>query len=192
MKPAIFLAAVFACLPLHAQQTPSSQRSTNVPTCSADDVSLDTDDENGNFNATSHSGVLVVLRNVSSRACRVSPVAHIEFSDKSGILKVRATTPGFGAQSNGTIFGHGPVVPPVIVAAGAELTSSLRWVSGEVFDQNTCITPTTLSVAIQGGKQSTPLHAHICGDADHGGIAFEQTRFALDPVYTPTAPVPTP
>lgn len=194
MKTPIAVLAALACLAIHpsirgqAAAPPASapREAASVPMCSADDLSLDTDDENGNFNATSHSGVLVVLRNVSSRACRVSPVAHVEFSDKSGILKARATTPGFGAQPNGMVFGHGPVVLPVVVAAGAELTSSLRWVSAEVFDRNTCITPTTLSVIIQGSKQSTPLQAHLCGDADHGGITFEQSRFAPDPVYTPT------
>ena len=181
MKTALFLAAAFAFLPLHAQQGAATLPGANVPMCAADDLSLDTDDENGNFDATSHSGVLVVLRNVSSRACRVHAIPQIQFSDKTGPLKAKGEMAGFTRPG----LGHGPVVLPVIVAAGAELTSSLRWVSGEVFDQNTCISPTTLSVTIQGGKQSTPLQAHLCGDTDHGGITFEQTRFALDPVYTP-------
>ncbi len=145
------------------------------------DLSLSTDDENGSFNGMSHSGTLVVLRNLSSRACRISAIPQIEFFDKSGPLKAKGQMPGFTRPG----LGHGPVVLPVIVAAGAELTSSLRWVSGPVYDQNTCITPTTLSVTVGDSRQTTPLGAHLCGDAAHGGITFEQNRFAPDPVYVP-------
>ncbi len=113
----------------------------------------------------------------------MTAVPQIQFSDKSGPLKAKGQMPGFTRPG----LGHGPVVLPVVVAAGAEVTSSLRWVSGEVYDQNACITPTTLAVVIQGASQATPLQAHLCGDADHGGIMFEQTRFALDPVYSPGA-----
>lgn len=82
-------------------------------------------------------------------------------------------------------MGHGPVVLPVIVPAGAEVTSSLRWVSGEVYSKNTCITPTQLTVTIDGKQQATALSAHLCGDAANGGVTYQQTRFATDPVYTP-------
>lgn len=169
----------------HAQTGNAAQRTAAVPAapvrmCAATDLSLATDAENGNFNGMNHSGTLVVLRNLSSTACRVPAIPQLTFADNSGSLQASAQTPGFLRPG----MGHGPVVLPVIVPAGAEVTSTLRWVSGEVYSKNICITPTQLTLTIAGQPQTAALAAHLCGDATKG-VTYEQTRFATDPIYTP-------
>lgn len=177
MKTCLAFLVPFACLAAHAQSSVTVQ----VRMCAATDLSLATDAENGNFNGMSHSGTLVVLRNLSPTACRVPATPQLTFADKSGPLQAKAQMPGFLRPG----MGHGPVVLPVIVPAGAEVTSTLRWVSGEVYDKNTCFTSTQLSVTIVGKLQTVPFSAHLCGDAASGGVTYQQTRFATDPVYTP-------
>ncbi len=160
-----------------------------VRMCDPGDLSLATDPENGTFNGTSHSGILVVLRNLSSTACRVPAIPQLAFANSSGPLKATLQSLGFGRQPNGIALGNGPVVLPVVVAAGAELTSKLRWVSSEVYPKNVCIDPTVLSVFIGGKPQTTAMHAHLCGDAANGGVLYEATHFAPDPIYAPNRPV---
>ena len=135
-----------------------------------------------NFDGMSHSGTLVVLRNLSSAACRVEGIPQLAFSDNKGPLKVTLVTPGFGRQPNGIMLNHGPVVVPVLVPAGAELTSQLRWVSNEVYSKSICVTPTKLAITIEGKQQTAPIAAHLCGDAAAGGITYQATHFATDPV----------
>ena len=158
-----------------------------VRMCAVNDVSLATDDENGSFNGMSHSGTLVVLRNLSSTACSVPAIPQITFADQAGALKATLQTAGFGRQSNGMVLGHGPVVLPVVIAPEAEVTSKLRWVSGEVYGKNICIAPTRLSVTLGEKQQTTTIGAHLCGDAANGSVSYEATHFAADPVYTPVA-----
>jgi hypothetical protein len=83
----------------------------------------------------------------------------------------------------GARFMHpGPVVLPVIIATGAELTATLNWVSGEVFSDNLCFSPTRLSVSIQGNALHTAFKAHVCGQRS-GGCFFSKDPFYARPVY---------
>lgn len=156
-----------------------------VRMCSADDLSLATDGENGSFDGMSHSGTLLVLRNLSPTACRVQAMPQLVFANANGPLKATLSTPGFGRQANGVVLGHGPVLLPVVVAPDAEVTSKLRWVSGEVYDKSVCIQPTRLTVTVEGKQQSVSFAAHLCGDANSGGVTYEATHLAPDPVYVP-------
>lgn len=80
-----------------------------------------------------------------------------------------------------TRFMHpGPVMVPVVIAPGAEVTSKLRWVSGEVFDSNLCFNPTAITVTIGGETQRASLVTHICGDKGKG-VTFQATPLAPDP-----------
>ena len=156
----------------------------SLPLCKASELSLATDDENGSFNGMSHSGALVVLRNLAPSACRVPPLAEIVFEDASHkALPIKSTVAG-------ARFLHpGPVVLPVVLPPGAELTAKLRWVSGEVYVHSVCLHPVFLSVAIAGQSLRTALTASLCGDQT-SGVIVERTRFRTDPVYTPATPDP--
>ncbi len=150
-----------------------------IPMCKASDLSLGTDDENGSFNGMSHAGTLLVLRNLSPTACRVPQRPEITFLDKDNKpLPVKL-------EITGARFMHpGPVLVPVVVAADAEVTSKLRWVSGEVYENSTCVSPAAISVTLADGKQQAALAGQLCGDKTKG-IPFEASPLAADPQHKP-------
>ena len=146
--------------------------------CKASDLSLGTDDENGAFNGMSHSGTLLVLRNLSSTPCRVPQRPQITFLDDRG--KPLPVALDIAAAK----FMHpGPVLVPVVVAPDAEVTAKLRWVAGEVYGHSVCLSPAALSVKIGEDMQQAKVAARLCGDRVKG-VTFEKTPFAPDPVYT--------
>ncbi len=186
----LLVLAVFAALSCHSAraQTPS-QSAPKIASCQANQLSLGTDAENGNFNGMSHSGTLLVLRNISPSVCRLQPFAQLSFQDsehKAVPITISQQSPFEGPIVNGKRLpmGHGPVVIPILLASGAEATLTLRWVSGDVYDHGTCVTPTSLLLKIGNTTVQTAFDGHICGqDAAHVGITA--TRFGLDPVYKP-------
>lgn len=151
------------------------------PTCAASQLSLATDNESGAFDGMMKSGTLLVLRNISTTPCRMSPLPPLSFRDASDHeLKVSFTV-------QGSVGMHpGPVVLPIVIAPSAELTAALRWISGEVFDHSVCVSPTQLSVDIGEATLHTIFQGQICGpDQDH--VKVTVSRLAPDPVYKPTA-----
>lgn len=184
MNVALSLSLVIAMLTQQAatlEQTkaPAGPAGANpaIRMCKATDMSLGTDDENGSFNGMSHSGTLLVLRNLSLTPCRVPQRPHITFVDKDNkALPMTLNIPG-------SKFMHpGPVLVPVVVAPDAEVTAKLRWVSGEVYDQSVCADPLTMVVELEGRTQQTPLAAHICGEQAKG-VTFSATPLAVDPQF---------
>lgn len=144
-------------------------------------MSLATDAENGSFNGMSHGGTLVMLRNLSPAACSLPQILKITLLDQGGRdLQVKATYPG------GRGMHPGPVLLPLAIAAGAEVTATLRWVSGQVFDRSVCVTPARMSVEMGSTKLQAAIAGTMCGNGPDG-IHMEQSRFALDPVYHPSA-----
>lgn len=183
----LVLLSALSCRLGHAQA--QSQPAPSIATCQANQLSLSTDAENGNFNGMSHSGTLLVLRNISPSVCRLQPVAQISFHDsehKPVPITVNQQNPFEGPLVDGKRLpmGHGPVVVPILLASGAEATLTLRWVSGDVYDHGTCLTPASLLLKIGDSTLQTASDGHICGpDAAH--VTMTATRFAIDPVYKP-------
>lgn len=182
MKSAFSLALLTAALlqPLTSTaqaKTGPAGANPALPMCKASDLSLGTDDENGSFNGMSHSGTLLVLRNLSPAACRVPQRPELTFVGKDN-KPLRVTLEIAGAK-----FMHpGPVLVPVVVAPDAEVTSKLRWVDGEVYDNSVCADPVALVVTLQGETQQTPLTAHICGDKAKG-VTYSATPLMVDPQF---------
>ncbi|WP_156679934.1 DUF4232 domain-containing protein [Sphingomonas profundi] len=145
-----------------------------LPACAADQLSLGFDAENGAFNGMSHGGALLVIRNVGTRPCRLAALPRLTFNDGAGkpLPIVRRAPPGMHP---------GPAVPPVGIAAGAEVTAPLRWVSGEVYDKSRCLTPASAAVAIGSGTTQTAFSARICGPAG-SDATFDQPPLKPDPV----------
>jgi len=152
------------------------------PMCEVSQLALSTDSEGGFFNGMSQSGTLVVLRNVGPNACRVEPFARFTLQDSSGKEIAFTTT-----VPNTRGMHPGPVVLPIPLASGAELTSTLHWISGPVFPQSFCVQPNQLILQIGDSKLITEFGTNICGEKGKR-INIDRTRFAPDPVYTP-APV---
>ena len=164
------LALIVACL-LFPIAAPS--QSPQAPLCRADQLHLTTDSKTGDFNGMSHSGTLLLVRNRSSRACAIQPIAQITLLDSAGKdLRAKGVLPG-------ARFLHpGPVVLPITLPAGATATAGLRWVSGPVFEHNACISPTQLRVDFGSADLNAPLSGTLCGDASTG-VTFDQQRFAV-------------
>ncbi|WP_263384842.1 DUF4232 domain-containing protein [Granulicella arctica] len=148
-----------------------------VPACASNQISLATDSEGGNFDGMSHGGTLLILRNIGPDACSVPGFPVLIFRDaaKATVAITRQVPPGMHP---------GPVILPAIIAPNAEVTASLRWVSGDVFDHGTCLTPATLSINIGGTELTTAFDYHLCGPTP-AKITYESTRLVPDPVYTP-------
>ena len=173
----VFASLLSCCLLLcstaeHLKAQPASE---TVPMCEVSQLSFATDAENGNFDGMSHSGTLLVLRNLGPNACKLEAFPPIIFSDIHG-PKIALTAPG------GKFMHPGPVMLPAIVAAGAEATSSLRWVSGAVYDPGVCFQVTSVAAQVNHAEVKTALTASICG-VNASSVSVERSRFALDPVY---------
>lgn len=152
-------------------QTPGK----SYPACKSGQLSLAIDDENGNFNGMSHSGTLLVLRNLGPNACSVPAKPKVEFEDgKQRSLGVTAQTP-IGMHP-------GPVMLPIAIPVGAEVTSELRWVSGDVYDGHNCASPAFLAVTMGTDVlRAKVLGTTLCGPAGKPP-SFTMTPLKRDPV----------
>lgn len=144
-----------------------------LPACTAAQMSVATDAENGAFDGMSHSGTLLVLRNQGPAACRMPGLPTVTFKGADGkpLTIVRQVPRGMHP---------GPVVVPVGVAAGAELTAPLRWVSGAVYDHSRCLTARFVAVSIGTGSQQIPFTGTVCGEGA-APVTFEQPVLRTDP-----------
>ena len=176
------------CLAGAASSTASAQRvetAATVGECSRQQIALHSDGENGNFDGMNHGGTLLVFRNISTSACRLGPFMHISLDGADGkrlgvSVEPKPTFAVPVIDGHPLPMGHGPVVLPVTIPAGATATSELHWVSGLVYDRSVCVSAAGVSVDIGGVAAQTSIAAHICGpDATH--ISASATRLMLDP-----------
>ena len=160
-----------------AATPPAPIPSPIIPPCKAAQLSLGFDTENGAFDGMSHSGALLVVRNLGPGACRLAGLPQLRFKDATGQpLSIDRQAP-VGMHP-------GPVVLPVVLAVGAEATAPLRWVSGEVYSPSRCYTPTTAALTLEladprAAVLTAPFQGRICGPAR--GSRFEQPPLRLDP-----------
>ena len=127
--------------------------------CTAGQLALSLGNDNGDLNGMSHSGVYVQLRNTGSSDCMLSPFPELVLADSTGPLKISFAPPG------ARYMHPGPVVKPVTLAAGAQVRTGLRWVSGPVYTNSVCLQPTVLHVQIEGTDMTTPVEGTICGES---------------------------
>lgn len=139
-----------------------------LPACAQSQLSLGFDSEDGNFNGMSHSGTLLVLRNLGPHPCQLPAFPTLGFQDESGKNLNVAARP------------EGKETPPRL-AVGAEATAVLRWVSSPVFTNGSCPQTTRLAISWPGGKLTRKLAVSICGPSDRPAIVT-QAPLATDPV----------
>lgn len=164
MLPLIALATA-AAAPVHGTAA--------LPVCKVEQLSLGFDAQGGAFNGMSHSGALLVIRNMGPKSCRMDGLPRLTFRDAKGKPLAIARTVPRGMHP-------GPAIAPVGVAAGAELTAPLRWVSGEVYDKSICVEPAFAAVAIGGRSIQTAFTGRLCGQTGTS-IGFEQPVLRPDP-----------
>ncbi|WP_436975677.1 DUF4232 domain-containing protein [Paraburkholderia tropica] len=158
-------ALLFACGAAYAggagAANSSTQASANLPACRADQLALQLDDGGGDFNGMSHSGTYIVLRNRSNTACLLPARVPLSFLDKRQRV-LRASMQSMPGMH------PGPALRPVTLAAKGAARGSVRWVSGEVFDNTHCIDPAYLRLRVGQGALTARFRGHLCGSADDG------------------------
>lgn len=140
--------------------------------CRAESLALRTDGENGNFNGMSHGGTRLIVRNTGSSDCLLPGLPTVIFLDADG--KTLATERKAPAGMH-----PGPVVLPVRLAPGAEASTPLRWVSGEVYDDSRCVSIARVRVRY-GAKALVEglASGRICAPGD-APAAVEQPPLSL-------------
>lgn len=153
-------------------------RVARVPACRAYQLSLNTDNENGAFNGMSHSGTLLVLRNLGPDACSVPARPDVVFEDaEHHALPISWRAP-VGMHP-------GPVILPVVIPAGAEVTSRMRWVSSDAYGANNGISPAYIAVRIDGHTLSRKFTGQLFGPAGQQP-EYSASLLERDPAYQPT------
>jgi hypothetical protein len=172
-----FLIYVAAFLPLNLA---SSLAATLPASCSASQLSVGLDQEGGYFDGMSHSGTLLVLRNLGPQDCSVSAQPTLAFEDaQHHPVHVSMQTPA--------AMHPGPVILPVAVPVGAEITSEMRWVSGDVYDGHNCVSPAYVTIPLGADRLSVQFNGTLCGPAGQPPT-YTMTPLRRDPVYTPPTP----
>jgi len=139
----------------------------NIPPCTADMLTLSTDAGDGDLNGMSHAGTWLVLTNKSGHACTVPGQPTVSLKDAKGIALQAVRKAPVGMHP-------GPAVVPVRLEPGASARASLRWVSGDVYDNGKCVD--AAKVEVRFGKQvlSAGLSGHLCGEGAKA-VEFEQS-----------------
>lgn len=150
------------------------------PPCHSYQLSFNTDNENGAFNGMSHSGTLLVLRNLGSSACTIPGLPAVAFEDDHHhtLPTTRQSPPGMHP---------GPVILPVIIPAGAEVTSRMRWVSSDAYDAHNGITPAFITLRIDGHTLTHHFRGQLFGPAGKHP-SYTATPFRRDPPWNPLCP----
>ena len=165
----------FALLPIlaaAAMPIPMPAMAMRAPACSRYQLTLRTDDRDGDFNGMSHSGTYLILRNMGPRACSLPGLPLVSFRDAHGrtLPITRTAPPGMHP---------GPVVLPAVIPPRGEVQTGVRWVSGQVYDHGRCWSVASVRVAVGTGGVARRLTATICGPGRTAG--FEQPVLALSP-----------
>ncbi len=177
MKPShlIFPLAAFLFAPIPtARALPASP-----PPCKPYQLSFNTDNESGAFNGMSHSGTLLVLRNLGPNACTVAARPLVVFQDAS-----HHTLPTTLQLPRG--MHPGPVILPVVIPTGAELTSRMRWVSSDAYDAHNGIAPAYITLHIAGHTFTRKFSGQLFGAAGKHP-SYTATLFRRDPPWPPPA-----
>ncbi|HKT98428.1 MAG TPA: DUF4232 domain-containing protein [Paraburkholderia sp.] len=158
----------------------TTRASADVQSCQPDQLELSLADGGGDFNGMSHSGTYVVLRNLGATACRVPARPDLTLLDareeplRASLQPIRGMHPG-------------PVLLPVEIPAQASVRASLRWVTGEVFDNTQCIDPAFLRIGIGEGTLTTRFRGHLCGSRAEGPL-YQWAPFQPLDTTRPTQP----
>jgi len=132
----------------------------------------------GWFNGMSHSGTLLVVRNLGPGLCSVPARPRMQFQDAGRRPVSLAQQFDAGTQADAA----GPVAIPV----EAEATSKLRWVSGEVYDVSHCVEPAYIGLAVGGDILWQSFGRRLCGPAGQPPT-YTATPLRRDPVYQPAS-----
>lgn len=154
----------------------STDVAANLPVCPSSQLSIGFDWEDGTFNGMQQSGALLVIRNMGPGDCTVPALPLLTFKGAKGRpLPVVRKSPAH--------MHPGPVVAPIGIAAGAEVTATLRWVSAPAFEHSRCLTSASVSIAFGDATLDTDMTQSFC--MPQGEQAkFDQPPLRRDPVLS--------
>ena len=150
--------------------------SSQISFCPAAQLSFALDGENGEFNGMSHSGALLVLRNLGPNACTVPARPELGFETASHHLLPISLEAPRGMHP-------GPVILPVVIPAGAKVTSQLRWVSSDAFGANNGISPAFITLSVGGETLRLKFTSQLFGPAGKQPT-YSVTLFKSDSMHT--------
>lgn len=139
--------------------------------CLSAQLAVTLDRRNGEFDGMSQSGALLVLLNTGHIACAMPPLPALTFEDaKKQPLTVERRIPR-GMHP-------GPVLMPVEIAPGKNVTTRLHWVTSDAFNAGNCVTPAFVSLVMKGGTLYIPFGHTLCAAA--GSTAyFDQSPLTM-------------
>ena len=144
---------VFVAATAYAQ---TGSRAMSTPRCTQTQVSVSFDNANGRFTGKTETGGLLVIRNFGEKPCSVLPKPEFHFEDSAG--KPLGIT--WGAPK----FMHpGPVMIPVVIPPGAEVTGMMRWAYGSGDRSMKCMRTAVMEVVLDGGGARVPFSQEFCG-----------------------------
>ncbi len=144
-----------------------------TPRCPAAQLSFAIDNENGYFDGMSHSGTLLVVRNLGPNACTIPARPVLSMEDASHHpLPISFESPR-GMHP-------GPVIPPVVIPVGAEVTSEMRWVSSDAFGGNNSVSPAFIALTVEGTTLRVKFTGELFGPPGKQP-AYSVTLFKRDP-----------
>ena len=159
--PAMALLALAGCgrSPPPAASPPVPSAPAPQADCAAPQLALTLDSRDGWFDGMSHSGTMLVLRNVGQAACRIPAWLIPRLQDASGRpLALSDPAPPDDVRRDPP--------PSVELPPGASAESAMRWVSGDVYDHGRCLSPAFVTLAIGTGQVSAAFAGHLCGPGD--------------------------
>jgi hypothetical protein len=143
------------------------------PPCTAEMLELTLDGRDGDFNGMSHAGTWLVVRNTGRTACVMPGLPTVVFRDAQGheLPARRNVPPGMRP---------GPFVKPVRLEPGASARTSLRWVSGNVFDHSVTIEPATVELRFSTHAIRAPFKGRLAGEQGKP-VGFDQPPMEPSP-----------
>lgn len=126
-----------------------------VPQCLKAQLSVRLDDREGQYDGMSQSGVDLVLHNRAKVPCSLPALPELSFRDSHH-------TPLAMARKLSPAMHPGPVLLPVSVGAGEDVSITLRWVSSDVFEHGQCVRPAVIALALPDGVLHRPFGRMMC------------------------------
>jgi len=123
------------------------------------------DSGNGEFEATQHEGLRVIVSNATQTSCTLPSLPALTLLDsKDRRLAIPATKPN-----------PAPPSASIVVAPGASVSSVVRWVDGNVFTNGVCQNVATFALKVGMKMFIIPFKTTICGPSS--GSTIDEAAF---------------
>ncbi|HEY9134151.1 MAG TPA: DUF4232 domain-containing protein [Dyella sp.] len=135
---------------------PMAAWAQTAPPCRADRLALNTDDGQGRFNGMSQSGMVLTVTNRGDDVCSLSarPILKFRDRDRKPLPITARAQPGMRP---------GPVLLPIVVKPHASVSSEIRWVSGNVYENGQCVSAAYVTLILDKGSIAAAMQGHFCG-----------------------------